>query len=803
MIEKLRAIHKKCTGCGCCENVCPNDAIVMKYNEQYDGSLEAQILVDKCVGCTKCETACPLLNDYVNKTGNDTIPDLYAVQADDQTRYKSSSGGAFTALASYVLAQDGYVCGVAFNDHFKPEFAIIDNISDIDRLRGSKYIQVDSGRIFPEIRKLLLDNRQVLFVGCPCQVAGLKSYIGSLGENLITVDLICSNTPPYPAFKKYINEKYDISTIKSVRFRTKTCGWVSDICEVTDLDGKIDILRSWNDSFQKAYHPLLMMRQACEQCIFAGVPRVGDFSIGDFWFIDQFDSELDDKKGTSCLYVNNDRARSIFHMISDTFKLCKKVPLDYMKYNRQPGRKAHVSRDYFYKLLQNYSFEEAVDKALNREFDIGVWGVWTEKNFGSEITYFALYKLLEKMGYNVLAVERPQTNMWPNGPNETPVLFKTNPYPPYATFFDVGSKTELKELNKKCDTFIVGSDQMWHYDLYEPFGKTALLDFVHNDKKKIAYATSFGREVWTGPEKAKDEISYYMRLFDYVSVREPSGVDICREQFNVKATCVLDPVFLCDKDEFVSLARQSDLYMRNEHYIGAYILDPTEEKMKVVSMAEKKLNKDAFIITDAGFNQVDLSPWQNRMAKEAFVEDWLSNIINADFVITDSFHGVCFSILFNKPFIAMINRGRGATRFYELLTPLKLLDRLFDGSLDHINPTFWEPIDYEPINRQLFERKNESIEWLKNAIEAKKHYVKTDIDYAMERLEEVEINAYYTVKELKIRDAWYGDRLDGLERDWAGSSQVEARLSYVEDCISKIRHPAKSVPAYLKNHLKK
>ena len=140
-----------CTGCGACFNACPTDAITMQPNEE--GFLEPVIDGGKCINCGKCERTCPVLHpDY----SNNKSPDCFAAWADDDIRRDSSSGGAFSVLADYVFENGGYVCGAAFDEEMELRHIITDSPADMPKLRGSKYLQSDSGYCYRKIKKLLL-----------------------------------------------------------------------------------------------------------------------------------------------------------------------------------------------------------------------------------------------------------------------------------------------------------------------------------------------------------------------------------------------------------------------------------------------------------------------------------------------------------------------------------------------------------------------------------------------------------------------------------------------------------------------
>ena len=789
MKKKLEELNLLCTGCGACKNICPQNAISLDYDLQTDGGLVSIIDANNCIRCDRCVNVCPLIQKNTKFAIPRLEPEVYALWADEETRHISSSGGVFSLLANVVLEEQGYVCAVKYGKDFRAIHSITNNKDCLKDYRRSKYMQSDTGYVYREIKSLLDQKKEVLFVGCPCQVAGLKSFLGTYYESLLTVDVFCTHAPSYWLFKQYLAENYEICKIKSIDFRTKTFGWVCDVCEIEHTNDETIYLREYNDAYLKAYHSRLSMRKVCENCKFSGFPRQGDLSIADFWGIENYDKTLNDGKGTSCVVINTSKGKEFFDKIKGKTTLVEKVPMKYLEYNRLPNLYAHSARDRFYRIVKNKPFNNAVDAALNDKYDIALWGLWTERNFGSELTYFALYKILKSMELEVLLVERPLDAPW--GPNKAPVLFKNCPYFADEMRFEFPNKTSMKNLNNCCRIAMVGSDQIWHWDLYKSFGSVSYLDYIYNSRKKIAYASSFGREFWDGSEEETAEISIYLKDFDFISVREKSAVSICKEIFGVEAVQVLDPVFLCEPSEYQKLALTSELILP-EHYIGAYLLDSDDRKTNVLRQAEDYFGLTSSIITDA-FETSDSFKSEDSALKKIYNEDWLKNIICADFVITDSFHGVCFSIIFQKQFVAITNPKRGSIRFKDLLASLSLSDRLITNSNTDIKHLLAEKIDYAKVSIILEHQRKISVDWLKKSIYSDKtkrlsHYdiLKKTAD-EMEKMvldgkEELLQQLSYLKGDLEINSkniTWLDNRLNGCEGavKWHGERLNESELN--------------------------
>lgn len=354
---------KKCTGCSACANVCPADAITMKENGE--GFLNPWLDTIKCINCGLCVKKCIALNPKYN---NDPEPKCYAMMADDETRFVSSSGGMFTVAAEYILEQDGYVCGAAFKDDFSVEHIIIHDKKDLSLLRGSKYMQSHTNQIFKEIKKLLNEGCLVLFTGMPCQVAGLYSFLGKDYENLYTIDLLCHGITSSKVFEKYHKDIHEGKQLERLEFKAKEpWGWHAGV-NAYFADGTHYAKPLENDMYYIAYLKSISKNTACEICNVNRLPRQGDLTIGDFWGIAKNDPEMNDKKGTSVVLVNNEKAHKLFDSLMPRMKSCKEEPLAMaIKGNliiKQPYR-LHKNRNAFFENFDKLSFYELTMGCFN------------------------------------------------------------------------------------------------------------------------------------------------------------------------------------------------------------------------------------------------------------------------------------------------------------------------------------------------------------------------------------------------------------------------------------------------------
>lgn len=277
-------------------------------------------------------------------------------------------------------------------------------------------------------------------------------------------------------------------------------------------------------------------------------------------------------------------------------------------------------------------------------------------------------------------------------------------------------------IKEHFDTLIVGSDQVWRPEynkngmLYRMF-----LDFAFDlDIKRIAYAASFGVDFWEYDNNLTGECSQLLQAFNAVSVRELSGVTLCQQHLSFPdVECVLDPTLLLAADDYESLLWGHDKKKTsNKRLLTTYILNQSEDKKKLISSIAKqeKLNIAEFIPQYCNLNMVTKSTINNYLSPS--VIEWLQAFHDADYIICDSFHGTVFSIIFNKPFIAIGNRNRGYGRFLSLLNQLNLENNLIDetASIDCATRILNNPIDWNQVNKKCIELKQRSMHFLNNAL---------------------------------------------------------------------------------------
>ena len=247
------------------------------------------------------------------------------------------------------------------------------------------------------------------------------------------------------------------------------------------------------------------------------------------------------------------------------------------------------------------------------------------------------------------------------------------------------------------DTYVVGSDQAWR-PMYSPFLPNYFLDFTKGKScKRIGYAISFGVSDWEFTSKQTKICKYLVKQFDALSVREDSAVSLCKTHFDVEAIHVLDSTMLLNKEDYIKLVEQAEEPVSSGSLM-VYILDSTDEKTAILNQVAATLQLKPFEVMPAD----KLSEkTMNNLSACIFpsVTQWLRGFMDAEYVVTDSFHGSVFAIIFNKPFITIGNKGRGLTRFNSLFRFFKLEDRLIFLKADLTTEKIKSSIDFEYINK--------------------------------------------------------------------------------------------------------
>ena len=379
--------------------------------------------------------------------------------------------------------------------------------------------------------------------------------------------------------------------------------------------------------------------------------------------------------------------------------------------------KCHPNRDLYQEMIRDgASMDKAADYALKGKYDVGIYGVWFGTNYGSVATYYALHQIVRSFGLSVLMIDKPGSGIDVETADSHARRFSKAHY----HISDRYPLRDIKRLNQKVDTFIIGSDQVWNRGISKNFGYSFYFDFADPDKKKIAFAASFGHDRDFCNANDRVTISNYMSKFDGISLRETSGVEICRDVYGIDSVRVLDPVFVAERKEFDALADQAKK-KRDGKYMLAYILDPTPEKREAVVHLSEKLGLDVVVLLDGRPKDPkknrEIMDMDDKIVDDIGVENWLGFFRNAEFVVTDSCHGMSFAIVFERNFIGLANNARGKTRFESLVDVFQVRDHYVLEATEIIdNDELLKPVDYEKVNSILYSERARSLEWLKDKL---------------------------------------------------------------------------------------
>lgn len=349
-------------------------------------------------------------------------------------------------------------------------------------------------------------------------------------------------------------------------------------------------------------------------------------------------------------------------------------------------------------------------------------------NYGGLLQAFALQFVLKKRGHNVLTIDiqtsdiplrvkifsitkrlvlnvfcgnRGLIRVWPSTNEKKQIAQHTDRFikeniQTTDKIFSIENDDQVKQYG--FDTYIVGSDQVWRPE-YSACITNYFLDFLSNPKynvKRIAYAASFGVDNWEYPIELSNQCAALIKNFDSISVREDSAVKLCKEHLGVDAIPVLDPTMLLSKEDYISLIEKDDIPKKAETLM-TYVLDKSPQNSVIIQNVAKELDLTPFsVMPDKVFSEAGMKNIKSCVFPP--VTEWLRGFMDADYVITDSFHGTVFSIIFNKPFIAIGNQDRGLTRFTSLLKLFDLEERLILSSDELTSEIIRKPIDFIRVN---------------------------------------------------------------------------------------------------------
>lgn len=289
-----------------------------------EGFLYPIVDEEKCLHCGKCDAVCPVEKySWADKT----VPDAWGANANNsEIRLASSSGGVFSLLSKMTIDNNGVVCGATLNPNCKSvSHVVVDSEEQLAELRGSKYLQSEVGDTYKQIRKLLAEGRNVLYTGTPCQIAGLKSFLGKEYDKLLCVGIFCHGVPSPKLWAEYVEycEEQNGEPLKAARFRDKKKGWENFGMMMEFPSGNKQFKTAEKDPYIRMFLRNYCLRPSCYQCEFKENKCGADIMIGDFWGVQVVAEEMYDDMGTSLVFAYTEKGKKAIEIIRSEMKLCE------------------------------------------------------------------------------------------------------------------------------------------------------------------------------------------------------------------------------------------------------------------------------------------------------------------------------------------------------------------------------------------------------------------------------------------------------------------------------------------------
>lgn len=360
-----------CIGCGACKSECPVNCIsIIRKDGQYTPLVDK----NKCLNCRKCESVCVALQavrlDYSSEHSA-----YFGFANNEQERIVSSSGGVFYAIAKAFLKDGGIVVGAAYDSEFNVRHKIVNSVSDLHKIRGSKYVESDLSPVFSEIKAYLDEGKRVLFSGVPCQVGAIKVFLGKKYDNLYTCEVFCHGAPRsgiFDAYKSLITKKN--GPITGFNFRSKYYGWSNPVYEIVTQEKRI-IEKHKDNIYHLMFGYHVSLRDSCYECQFRKHERVADLSLGDFWGIEKYYPDVQTKNGVSAIIVNTNKGQRLLDKTTIWLTPCKteeiydKNTWMIMNYEKPDEQKSFI-KDFthmdYYLFFRKYKYKYKIFNRIKR-----------------------------------------------------------------------------------------------------------------------------------------------------------------------------------------------------------------------------------------------------------------------------------------------------------------------------------------------------------------------------------------------------------------------------------------------------
>ena len=679
-----------CTGCGACSNKCPLGAIEIRPDEK--GFFHPFVNENECIDCGLCYKICPAVNSR---------------EVDNKARAYSvvcNKGGhnILSDLADNIISSKGAVIGPRFtDDHMWVVHEKLDTFDKIDGITKAISVHSDTRKTYTEVKTRLDNGEEVLYFGLPCQIDGLYSFLDKDYSKLYTVDFDCNGHSSVKAYQSFIKEYSNGKEIARVEL-----GDDSEIATAVYFKDQSEKKSLYSDSKWAEGENGIIKGDCCYNCKYLDKKRIADITIC---------STADNKESRTgkarIILINTEKGKRLVEEAKN-LKISE-ISIEAVSL-RHPSPK-NSDRDYFFSHIDKKGYHNSLWYGRGMRFDTGIVGWWFASNYGSSLTYYALARILENSGKKPIFIHVPKLDGTPWDKDAQQTIDFIGKRFKIAKHRDM---MHIHEVNNFCDSFMLGSDQMWTPLATQLVGYTFFLDFADLDKKKIAFSTSFGQDKFLADEKICQTAADYLKRFDAISVREYTGVDICKETFGVEAEQIIDPVFLCTKKDYDELLKDVSIQLPKK-YLLSYILDPTEEKEKAVKAIAKKEGLEVLSVLSMRDYEKNAAKWNvGKNVPKPSTEEFLYYVKNCSYMVTDSHHGACMGIIYERPYVAITNASRGVTRFETVARAFGLEDRVLYSPSEAIgNSQIHKPIDYESVNERIKREACRAKSWLDNAFE--------------------------------------------------------------------------------------